>query len=214
MNRRLQLKEFAKTIGFTYSPHMEYEHSRRYQHFGVFQTGGSERYSSPTIRGSITVHSIRCPCILGDFNFSSYSSGSDGDGYQQLDQLSYLIVHLPIVAIPGLRVDLESNRFAPVDGLLKNVLNRDIDFESDQFNNKYDVRCDDRHLAFQVMHPAMMEFLLDTHPSGFHIHGDQYCCANGRRWSIAQFSESLEWSLRFFELLPRHLLDRQPPTTD
>lgn len=46
---------------------------------------------------------------------------------------------------------------------------RRVRFESEEFNDRFKVRCDDARFASDVMHPRTMEFLLAAQPPGFRI---------------------------------------------
>ncbi len=44
-----------------------------------------------------------------------------------------------------------------------------VRFESEEFNDRFKVRCGDSRLAYDVIHPRTMEFLLAVRPPGFRI---------------------------------------------
>lgn len=48
-------------------------------------------------------------------------------------------------------------------------LTGDIQFESDTFNDRFDVRCADERFAFQIVHPLFIRALLDGALKGSHL---------------------------------------------
>jgi hypothetical protein len=83
----------------------------------------------------------------------------------------------------------------------------DIDFESEEFSRRFHVQCGDKRLAYAVVHPRMMEFLLHADPPKIDI-TDGECLlyvSDRRRWKPDQFRRHLAWARQFFELWPEHL---------
>jgi len=70
-------------------------------------------------------------------------------------------------AFPRLEVGLEgvTGRFARRLGF------KDIELESEAFNRKYKIECDNRKFAYDVLHPRFMEWLMSIDSSGFTIAG-------------------------------------------
>lgn len=77
----------------------------------------------------------------------------------------------------------------------------DIDFESDAFSRRYHVKCSDRRLAYDLIHPQMIEYLMtiDAHDWQMAgrlilIVGDRYCAPerlSGLMSAVVGFTERL-----------------------
>ena len=83
----------------------------------------------------------------------------------------------------------------------------DIDFESAEFSKRFYVKSPDKRFAYDVVHPRMMEFLLDRKAPCVDIENARCCISDGsRRWSPQQFRSTLGWLDTFFERWPEHVL--------
>lgn len=83
----------------------------------------------------------------------------------------------------------------------------DIDFESVEFSRKFFVKSPDKRFAYDVIHPAMMEFLLASDPPSLDVEQNRCCLFDGMRtWSPEQFRSTLAWARQFFEFWPEHVV--------
>ena len=72
------------------------------------------------------------------------------------------------VSLPSLRVDPENF----LERVVGRVTNTDIELESEDFNRAFTVSCPDRKFASDVLHPQMMEFLLQHRDVGWRFERD------------------------------------------
>jgi hypothetical protein len=72
------------------------------------------------------------------------------------------------VFMPPLSVDPENF----LDRFVGRLSGNDIDLESEDFNRTFTVSCPDRKFASDVLHPQMMEFLLQHRQLGFRFEQD------------------------------------------
>jgi len=80
--------------------------------------------------------------------------------------------------MPALSVDPENF----LDRFVGRLTGNDIDLESDDFNRAFTVGCPDRKFASDVLHPQMMEFLLEHRQVGWRFEQDSMLMiAQGRR---------------------------------
>jgi hypothetical protein len=64
----------------------------------------------------------------------------------------------------------------------------------------------DKRFAYDVLHPRMMEFLLEAVPPTVDFRRGQCCLSMGeQRWSTAEFDAMVKWASNFFALWPRHV---------
>jgi membrane-associated PAP2 superfamily phosphatase len=62
-----------------------------------------------------------------------------------------------------------------------------------------------------VIHPRMMEFLLDGDPPTIELQRGQCCLTHGEHcWSAAEFEATLAWVAKFFSHWPRHVVGQFP----
>lgn len=78
----------------------------------------------------------------------------------------------------------------------------DIDFESHEFSKKFFVKARDRKLAYDVVHPRAMEYLL-AHPRwSVELDGTDALVSTGRRWRPEEFARALDHLAGFLDLVP------------
>jgi len=78
----------------------------------------------------------------------------------------------------------------------------DIDFESHEFSKRFYVKSRDRKLAYDVIHPRAMEYLL-AHPRwSIELDGADALVSTGRTWKPHEFREALDALAGFLDLVP------------
>lgn len=199
--RREDLANLAQRLGWRFSPDKDHDHDDEYAHFEVFRRGHS-RYAYNTLTGDLELGGHRFAAKCGDFRYLVTSSNGKSTTTTTY-RFSYLILHLPYRTVPDLLIRPEGlfDKLAGVFGF------DDIDFESHEFSRKFHVKCADRRFAYDVVHPRMMEFLLEHGDRAIDIEKRRCCLSDGRRcWSPEQFEGELRFLERFFGLWPRHVL--------
>ena len=82
------------------------------------------------------------------------------------------------IYMPPLSVDPENF----LERFVGRLTGNDIDLESEEFNRAFTVGCPDRKFASDVLHPQMMEFLLEHRQVGFRFEQDSMLMvAHGQR---------------------------------
>lgn len=198
--RREELQALADELELEFDPSEDSGHDEVYGQFEIFRRGHS-RVAKNTLRGSLGLFGRRCPAQLGDYRYK-VTSGSGKNRSTRTYRFSYLVVHPPWPS-PTLLVRPE--------GLFDRVKGAfgfdDIDFESADFSRAFWVQSSDKRFAYDVLHPRMMEFLLERRPPMLDLEGGALCVSDGeRRWSPDEFRAHVEFVRAFCELWPRHLL--------
>jgi hypothetical protein len=211
LRRRNELTALANQLGWTFDAKHESAHDERYPQFSVFQQGHS-RYAYNTLRGQLDAGERAWPVQMGDYHYQVTTNNGKSSSTRTY-VFSYLIMHLPYGSTPSLAIRREGmfDKLAGAFGF------NDIDFESDEFSRRFHVKSGDKRFAYDVIHPRMMEFLLESDPPVIEIDGGT-CCLNdrGATWTPEEFRELLEWIGEFFALWPRHIttqLERERSTT-
>jgi hypothetical protein len=203
--RITELSQLAATKGWRFDVAKDYSHDERYGHFSSFSSGDNG-YAYNTITGAMHVGEGLWPVQLGDFHYETTSTSSDGKGNTTTKTdhhyLSYLIIETPHLGTPGLFIRREGF-FDKIAGFLGFD---DIDFESAEFSDRFIVKSSDKRFAYDVIHPRMMEYLLDVEPPTIDLQRGQCCLSLGEKcWSPAEFEATLAWAAAFFEHWPRHV---------
>jgi hypothetical protein len=202
--RQAALAGFAASRGWTFDPQHDASHDARYGHFSVFTTGDA-RYAYNTIRGSLTVEGVARQVQLGDYHYQTTSTSTDSEGRTTTQthhhHFSYAILETPHLGMPDLHVRREGffDRVASFLGF------DDIDFESAEFSQRFRVKSSDKRFAYDVFHPRMMEFMLDSDPPTIDFRRGECCLTTSGCWQADEFAAKVEWAVAFFANWPRHL---------
>lgn len=153
--RRKALAEFAFANGLEFTGHPGDLHDR-YSVFQPFSSGHSRKCSN-------LIHGRRGEIAWELFDFR-YKTGSGKN--QTTHHVGVVLAKVPL-ALPKLRMRPEGifDKLAAVVGF------DDIDFESAEFSRKYHVNSADRKLAYDLIHPRMIEYLLARPPCDWQFNG-------------------------------------------
>jgi hypothetical protein len=199
--RLAELLTLAEALAWRFESGYDYSYDNEYSQFSVFRHG-SDRYAYNTLVGAIQVNGAAWPARMGDFHYQTTSS--DGKTtHTENHRFSYLLVNLPYPSLPDLRIRREGF----FDTLAHAIGFSDINFESAEFSKRFDVKSSDKKFAYDVIHPAMMEFLMADDPPTIEINGG-YCCLTAGRstWSAEDFRHNVDWAAKFFNLWPKYLV--------
>ncbi len=198
--RREALAEVARQLGWRFDPSRDSSWDRRYPQFGWFKTGHS-RCAYNILTGTLTMNGNKLPGVIGDYTYK-VTSGSGKNQSTTTYNFSFLLVELPFVGLPQIAVRREGifDSFTALLGF------DDIDFESEEFSRKFHVKSSDKRFAYDLMHPRMMEFLLDEPPPTFEIERGVLCTRGAGRWEPAEFARQVAWCEQLLSHWPRHLL--------
>jgi hypothetical protein len=148
--RRAELASFAAAQGWEFSVDDPYGLDSRWDchPFGE----GHSREASNVFTGSAPGG---YPMVAFDYEYKETSTDSKGNRSTTTYRFAVCALQLPC-PMPGLHVGKENilTRIGSAVGFA------DIEFESDDFNRAFRVRCDDPKFASDVLHPRAMELLL------------------------------------------------------
>lgn len=200
LRRQAELSALAARLGFQFDPAKDKSHDQRYAHFPSF-TKGHSRYAYNTLRGRMLVKDEHWPVQMGDYHYCVTRSNGKQSSTQTY-RFSYAIIESSHLGAPQLFIRREG-LFDKLGGFLGFD---DIDFESAEFSDRFHVKSTDKRFAYDVLHPRMMEFLLDADPPNIDFQRGQACLTIGEKtWRPEQFEATLDWTSRFFALWPKHL---------
>lgn len=131
-----------------------------------------------------------------DYQYKT-TSGSGKDRRTTTHTFSVLAMSLG-VALPTLTVDPENF----LERFVGRLTNSDIDLELEDFNRAFTVSCQDRKFASDVLHPQMMEFLLQHRDVGWRFERDSMLMVSSGQRSIAQIDGTLSLMDQITDLIP------------
>lgn len=204
--RIADLRAFAEGNGFAFNPRMDHTHDDEYAHFELFRRG-FDRAAYNTISGTLELDHAIVAVKTGDFTYKTRETYTTTDSKGRtrtrtrivIHHFSYFIMDLPYITMP----DMLIRREGLFDKIASAFGKNDIDFESAEFSRKFFVQCDDRKFAYDIIHPRMMEFLLETRPGLVDIENARICLTDGGSvWDTHRFSGALDWTLNFLQHWP------------
>ena len=159
--RIAELTAYAAARGWTFVERDDSWH-RTFQ--GAPFTSGHNQQSKKVLTGPYDGR----PCVVFDFVHHTTETSTNAQGHTTSREVSHWfnVVALALgAATPGLSVSPEG-----VFGrLVGRMFNSDIELESEDFNRAFTVNADDRKFAYDVLHPRMMELLLQHRDTAWRI---------------------------------------------
>ena len=190
--RREAFAALATQFGFQYSREDPYGLPSRYN-FNLFSMGEG--------RGAENVLTGRwkdIDVIAADYWY--YTTSTDANGNTSRSYSHFTVVIVPLAGyFPKVSVTSENlfTRIADHIGL------EDINFESEEFNRRFNIKSKDREFAFQLIDARMIEWLL-AQPKGFSIEtgGTAYLVYTRRRKPL-EIPSVIEHARAFWDQVPR-----------
>jgi len=189
------LEQLAQELGWRYvytdsSLHTQYAHR-------LF-TRGHDSEGVDLMCGVVEVGDLRFDTVMGDYHYER-GSGNEREEHEQ----SIILLTLPYHPVPALVIRRERLR----DKLQRTVGSDDIDFESEEFNRRFYVSSNNKRFASAVIHPRMIDFLLQTSPPRIDLcDGACLLYEPDTLWSPDEFRMHLAWAHQFLDLWPVQLL--------
>ena len=199
--RREALRLVAQHLGLSFDPEVDRRLHQAFSH-SVFRKGHSSRAKN-TMYGVMTLAGYAVQVRMGDYTYVT------GHGkHRQTHRISYAAFRLPFMDTPDLLIRRENLG----DKFLGGIGFDDIDFESEEFSRAFWVKSQEEKYAYDVIHPGMMEFLIQG-PTP-HVEIAQDVCLileGGGRWDPDTFQGAPGWFQEFLARWPEHLIERLQP---
>ncbi|MGW8268084.1 MAG: hypothetical protein ACWGSQ_17080 [Longimicrobiales bacterium] len=200
-NRRVALEFVARGLGLDFDPGVDRSTHRAFGH-SLFKKGKS-RQATNNIYGVMKISGYSVRVRMADYRYDTGSGKS-----RQTHRISFACFLLPFVGTPDLLIRTEGLG----DKLLGGLGFDDIDFESEEFSRRFWVKSGDKRHAYDVIHPGMMEFLLEGPTPQVEIVNDVCLILEGtRRWDPDTFEGAVGWFGEFLRLWPVHLTEQLQP---
>ncbi|HKB15954.1 MAG TPA: hypothetical protein VKF62_07800 [Planctomycetota bacterium] len=194
--RQEALAALADRLGFNFSAEDPFGLSYRYARFGPLARGDN-RYAYNVLAGERPGLRV----FAFDYHHQTYTTDSKGRPQVHHHHASRLVVDHPY--------DLGRLLLRP-EGFLDKVADAfgfdDIDFESAEFSRRYWVKAGDKRLAYDLLHPGQIEFLLAQPPFGLMCEGSSTLVSFGDRTCTPdEFEALLRLAKGFHERVPEYL---------
>ncbi len=195
--RIAELQAYAASRGWAYTPRDDTWHERF--NGSPFHSGHGRR-STKILTGP---HDGRQASVF-DFVYHTTETSTDAQGHTRTREVSHRfnVVALALGAMtPGLAVSPEG-----VFGrLIGRMFNNDIELESEEFNRAFTVNSEDRKFAFDVLHPRMMELLLQHRDTAWRIDQGWLLTVENGSYEIPDVERRLDFADRLLDSMPDFL---------
>ena len=151
-----RMASLAKSKGF------EFQHGihrgMHQEHRFLSKVPGSRRYGLNIMTGQFEGHSV----TMFDYHFQRYfrCKSWEFSKYIEHNYISFFVLDLE-KQFPELRITREKPKSRILARLADAVGRGDIDFESNEFSEQFDVRSGDKKFAYDFCNAQMMEYLLE-----------------------------------------------------
>ena len=193
--KRLEgLFELAQRLGLTFSAAEDYGLADRYG-FLKQLAQGENRYARNVLSGTYQQNQV----LAFDFHYETYTQGKSGRQTHH-HWFSFFILTLPAF-FPDLTIRPENflTRVAEVFGY------QDIEFESAEFSQAFNVRSRDKKFAYDVCNAKMMEYLLANRDLSVEIENQVLALAFDTCLSVEQVESNLQRLVEIRSRLPDYL---------
>jgi hypothetical protein len=196
VRRRDELAALAARLGWTFSAENDATLARRFGSPRCLEQG-SNRYAYNVLSGRL---GDRTACAF-DYHYETYSTDSKGNRQTHHHRFS--------VAVLDTRYPLKQLLIRP-EGFFDRIGEffgmDDIDFESNQFSREFHVSSPDRRWAFDVIHQATMEFLLESPRFSIEMLGSRVLVYRASCFQPAEFEAAIGVADGIISRLPNYLL--------
>lgn len=191
--RREALFVFATSVGFEFWQEDPADIPQVYSAFDEL-TRGYDQKASNVMLGKVGSFSVKC------FDYK-YVTGSGKN--RQTHTFSAVIFDTDL-SFYSLLIRPEGflDRAAGAVGF------NDIDFESEEFSRQFFVKCADKKFAYDVIHPQMMQFLLENTGWTINAIGPNIMIRREGEFDPEQFRSAIMFTVSFLKLLPAYLVQQ------
>ena len=137
--------------------------------------------------------------VAFDYQYET-TSGTGDDRSTDTHHYSVVAVSLGL-AVPPLAVSPEG----AVGRFFGRLTNRDIELESEDFNRAFTVTAHDRKFASDVLHPQMMQMLLQWPALGWRLEGDSMLVVRSGHHQPSEVDATLAVTDAIIDQIPEHV---------
>lgn len=200
--RREDLARLAGELGLRFDPVDPCDIANRYTKLSPLAQGHN-RSAYNVLHGRHGEHPVKA----FDFVYHTTETSTDSQGRTSTREVSHYFsaVILEIgAALPSLYIRPENffDKIAAAMGF------DDIDFESAEFSRKFYVTSSDKKFAYDVIHPRMMEFLLEQPGWTLQLEGSNFLIYNGGMLQPSDFAAAIERAEAFLKQVPDFVWQR------
>lgn len=194
--RREALAQWARSLGLSFDPRKDRGMDNRFAAFSCLRQG-ENRYAYNIMQGTVRQH----PVCAFDYHYETHSTDSKGHRTTHHHHFSAAMVDSGLPLKP---LFIRPENF--LDKITEFFGWDDIDFESAEFSRKFYVKSPDKRWAFDVIHQATMEFLLDRPVFTLDFQGRHVMAYRDKQFDPRDFVAALEVIEGVLNRLPKSVI--------
>jgi hypothetical protein len=200
--RREDLARLAAQLGLRFNADDPFDIPETYSSFDWLSKGhGQEAYN--VLHGRMGRWHVKA----FDYVYKTTESSTDSQGHSNSREVSHYFSAVIVDTDASFRpLMIRPETF--MDKLAAAVGFDDIDFESAEFSKTYYVQSSDKKFAYDVIHPRMMEFLLQDQRWTIQLDGSSVMATQGSWLEVDEYREALQLADSFLKLLPEYLWEQ------
>jgi hypothetical protein len=200
--RREDLARLARKMGLRYDAVDPCDIANRYAHLGALAQGHS-RSAYNVVHGRHGHYQVKA----FDYVYYTTETSTDSQGRTTTRQVAHYFSAVLFevgAALPTLLIRPENF----LDKIAAAIGFDDIDFESAEFSRLFFVKSSDKKFAYDVIHPRMMEFLMEQPSWILQIEGPHFLVSKGGMLTPDEFGAGIERAEAFLKQIPDFVWER------
>jgi len=194
--RRQDMAKLARSNNWKYKPGKDYGMDERFGIFGCLKQG-NRQYAYNILQGQVSQRHM-----LGfDYHYETYSTDSKGRRTTHHHYFSSVIIN---AGLPLKPLFIRPESF--FDKVTEFFGYDDIDFELNEFSRNFYVKSPDKKWAFDVIHQATMEFLLESPTFYLEFQAPYVMAYRKKTFDIQEFPAAIAVVEGVLDRLPKYLL--------
>jgi hypothetical protein len=200
--RREDLARLARKLGLRYHADDPLDIANRYAHVSLLAQGHS-RSAYNVLHGRYGSHEIKA----FDYVYHTTETSTDSQGRTTTREVPHwfsVVLFEVGTTLPPLLIRPENF----LDKIAAAIGFDDIDFESAEFSRKFFVKSSDKKFAYDVIHPRMMEFLMEQPDWILQLEGANFVVCKGGMLTPDDFAVGMARGEAFLKQIPDFVWER------
>jgi len=194
----------ASDLGLHFDGESSRETAKRFSHLDKLRgLSGSDQHALNIMHGDFQGH----PITLFDFHYATSGVWWWSPSWKIHHYVSFSILKLD-KNFPEMTIGAEGG------GLFRMIFDAlgggDIDFESHEFSERYDVRSDSKKFAYDFCNAQMIDYLLDRPARYIEVDTDSLAIGSDSQHDAQSLETKLSHLLKIRSLMPNYLFDARP----
>ena len=198
--RSAKMADMARKRGMKFEQAFDRRRDKIYRF--LRKVGGSRRYALNVISGKSEGYRV----TMFEYHYQRYFDCEVWEYHRWIQHyyLSYFVLDLE-KDLPGLSISDESTNSKILSRIADAIGRGDIDFESHEFSERYEVRGDDKKFAYDFCNAQMIEYLIDRTIIPIEVEKKALAICYGSQLHESDIEPNLKHLVNLRRLMPDYL---------